>query len=301
MDPITTLVLPVGLGLVMFSMGLNLTVADFLRVFMHARAIVCGLVSLLVLVPLLGLLVARLAPVDASLALGIFLIATCPGGTFSNLLTSYGKGDLALSISMTAIGSLLYVFVAPEWLTVGLTTFMHEKATVHIQHGQTMIDLARIIVLPTVLGMTTRRLVPERVRLPLESWVKNLAAVLVVSIFIYILYRTHRSLDSAVFLPVVLLNVLTVLLGWIAARVAGVAPRQTLSIVCEHAVRQEGTAIYLVTAVVLIPAAAIPLMLNPFVGFTLGCLFIALSRMREARRARASGDGTSATVRGSSA
>lgn len=275
--------LPIGLGLVMFSMGLSLTGDDFVRVVREPRPILAGLASLLLGVPLLGLAVARFAPVAPALAFGLFMIATCPGGTFSNLLTSYGKGDIALSITMTACGCLIYVFSAPYWVDVGLFTFAQAGRPIHLNRLGTIVELGRIIVAPTIIGMVMRTWITEMLRERLETIVKNSAAILVVSIFIYLLWRTREQLDPRVVPWVLALNLLTVLLGWSVSRMAGLSGNQTISVVCEHAVRQEGTAIFLVSSVLLLPAAAIPLTINSFIGFGVGVTFILTRRIRRAR------------------
>lgn len=280
MDVVTDTVLPVLLGLVMLAMGLSLTPADFARVFSQPRPIVAGLFSLLVIVPVLGLLVASQAPVTSGLALGIFLIATCPGGTFSNLLTSYGKGDVALSISMTALGCLVYVFLAPVWADVGMQRLMGMEQHASVPRVKIVVELIEILVLPTALGMVLRARLPTAVHERLASVVKSIAAPAVVGVFIYIFIVTRESLEWNILPAVVGLNLATVLTGWIASHATKMNDRQRIAVVCEHAVRQEGTAIYLATTVLLVPAAALPLMLNAFVGFGVGVAFIALQRIR---------------------
>lgn len=291
MEIVTGIALPIFLGLVMLAMGLSLTVTDFVRVFTDPRPIIVGLLSLLVVVPLLGLLVASNANVSSGLALGIFLIATCPGGTFSNLLTSYGRGDVALSISMTAIGSLVYVFLAPFWTDLGMKQLLGSAQQASLPRLQTFIELVEILVLPTVAGMVLRARLRREVHERLASLVKAVAAPAVVGIFVYIFIETRESLDWNVLPAVVGLNLATVGTGWLATRfVPAISERQRTAVVCEHAVRQEGTAIYLATSALLIPEAALPLMLNSFVGFGVGVAFIAGQRLlggaRSTRAAR---------------
>jgi BASS family bile acid:Na+ symporter len=292
MNLITDIALPISLGMVMLSMGLSLTVADFARVFAEPRPIIVGLFSLLVVVPLLGLLVASNAPVSNGLALGIFLIATCPGGTFSNLLTSFGKGDVALSISMTAIGCLVYVFLAPIWTDLGMERLIGNAAHASLPRVKTFIELVEILVLPTAIGVFARAKLPTAVHERLTSLVKSVAVPAVLGIFVYIFVETHDSLDWNVLPAVLALNLATVFTGWIASRIARMTDRQTVAVVSEHAVRQEGTAIYLATSALMVPEAALPLMLNAFVGFGVGCLFIAIQRSRARRVGQSARQGT---------
>jgi BASS family bile acid:Na+ symporter len=263
---ITDYLLPVLLAGVMLAMGLTLTLTDFRRVFAAPRPIIVGLTSLLLFVPLLGLTVASLAPIEPALALGVFLISTCPGGTFSNLLTAYGKGDVALSISMTAIGCIAYVVTGPFWIDYGVRTFLGEASPVSLPRAQTFFELFLILVLPTALGMMLRVKLAPASRKRLLSVTKNVSASGVVAIFLYLFVTNYRTLDWNVAPAVIALNLLTVGGGALAALLAKASPRQRIAVVCEHAIRQEGTAIFLVAASLRVPTAALPLMLNSFVG-----------------------------------
>lgn len=284
MEFTSKVVLPIALALLMFALGMELTLQDFRRVAMERRPALTGLASLLLGVPLLGLLLATHAKLPPALALGLFMVSTCPGGTFSNLLTLYGKGDLPLSISMTAIGSLLYVVTAPLWVGAGVTATLGTHAQIHLSHLTSFEDLTRIVVLPVAAGMLARRHIADRLRTRIERVLRDGAALAIVAIFLFIFWRTRPALNGHALVAVLILNMCTVFLGWGAARLARLPRAAVTSIVCEHAVRQEGTGIYIVTAMLGIPTAAIPLILNSFVGLALGSSYVLLQIWRQKER-----------------
>ena len=113
MGIVTTVILPLALAFIMFTLGLRLTIADFVRVAGQPKDFFVGLISQVFLLPLVGFILLNIWPVTPEIALGVMIIAAAPGGVTSNILTSFAKGDVALSISLTAIISLLSVLTIP--------------------------------------------------------------------------------------------------------------------------------------------------------------------------------------------
>ena len=118
-----TVALPIALALIMLSLGLTLTVADFKRIFTAPRGVLIGLANLLVLSPLLAFLVAELYGLEAALAVGLVLLGASPGGTTANLMTHLARGDTALSVSMTALSSIAAVITVPLYLSLAIDRF----------------------------------------------------------------------------------------------------------------------------------------------------------------------------------
>ncbi len=119
----TSVVLPAGLALIMVSLGLGLRVADFTRIVRRPRGILLGLANLVVLSPVLAFAIATLYGLDPLFAVGLVLLGASPGGTMANLLTHLARGDTALSVSMTALSSLLAVITVPLYLTLAVSVF----------------------------------------------------------------------------------------------------------------------------------------------------------------------------------
>ena len=113
MTSIAGIILAISLMIIMFGMGLSLIFADFKRVLIFPKAVFIGLVSQIIILPLIGFLIATSLNLSPTIAIGIMLLSACPGGATSNLLTHLAKGDLALSITLTAISSLLSIITIP--------------------------------------------------------------------------------------------------------------------------------------------------------------------------------------------
>ena len=113
MGIVTDIFLPLALAFIMFALGLGLSSSDFFRVLKQPRDFIVGAVSQIILLPIIAFLLVKIWPISPELAVGVMIIAAAPGGVTSNLLTSYAKGDVALSISLTAVISLLCIITIP--------------------------------------------------------------------------------------------------------------------------------------------------------------------------------------------
>ena len=157
---LTTIGLPVALGIIMLGLGLSLTVGDFKRIAKHPKAVIIALVCQLVLLPLVcfGLVLAfRLPPV---LAVGMMLLAASPGGTTANLYSHLFRGDIALNISLTAINSIIAVFTLPLIVNLSIAFFEPGDGQVGIQLAKAL-EVFAIVLLPVALGMLIRWWKPE--------------------------------------------------------------------------------------------------------------------------------------------
>src|ERR671916_788544 len=158
----TDVLLPVALAVIMVSLGLSLTPADFRRVFVFPRGVAIGLTNLLLISPLLAFGVATLFGLDPVLAVGLVLLGASPGGTMANLLTHLARGDTALSVTMTAVSSLLAVVTVPLYLGLSIDWF---GASVGDDVGMLGIvgRVFAITVVPLAVGMALRARDPVRV------------------------------------------------------------------------------------------------------------------------------------------
>ena len=120
MGIVADIFLPLALAFIMFSLGLSLTVSDFIRVAKKPRDFFVGAFSQLIILPLVALLLVMIWPLSPEIAIGVMLIAAAPGGATSNIITSFAKGDVALSVSLTAIISLLCVITIPFIIIISL-------------------------------------------------------------------------------------------------------------------------------------------------------------------------------------
>jgi len=121
---VNTQVIPICIFLIMMGMGLSLTPDDFKRVVKYPKAVSIGLINQLIFLPIIGFALASIMPLEPEYAVGVMLLVLCPGGTTSNMFSHLAKGDVALSVTMTAIASLITVFSIPIILNLSLVHFM---------------------------------------------------------------------------------------------------------------------------------------------------------------------------------
>jgi BASS family bile acid:Na+ symporter len=160
---LTTIGLPVALGIIMLGLGLSLTVGDFKRIAKHPKAVIIALVCQLVLLPLVcfGLVLAfQLPPV---LAVGMMLLAASPGGSTANLFSHLFRGDVALNISLTAINSVISVFTLPLVVNLSIAYFLPGGGQVGFQFAKAL-EVFAIVLLPVALGMAIRAWKPDFAR-----------------------------------------------------------------------------------------------------------------------------------------
>ena len=153
---LTTIGLPVALGIIMFGLGLSLTVADFKRVGKHPKAVLIALACQLLILPLVAFGLVHLFNLPPVLAVGMMLLAASPGGTTANLYSHLFRGDVALNISLTAINSVIAVVTLPLIVNLSIGFFMPGEGELGIQFVKA-IEVFAIVLLPVVLGMLVRR------------------------------------------------------------------------------------------------------------------------------------------------
>ena len=155
-DLISGVLLPLILAFIMFSLGLGLTVDDFRRIFTQPRALLVGVVCHFVLLPLACFLLLSAWGMTGVFAVGFMILAACPTGSTSNLLTYLTRGDVALALSFTAVASVLTIFTLPLVVTWALGHFLGAARAVDVPVGLMMGQVALVLGLPVSLGMWVR-------------------------------------------------------------------------------------------------------------------------------------------------
>ncbi len=216
---IIDVVLPLSLAFIMFSLGLGLTVEDFSLVFREPKAFGIGVANQMVVLPIMGFAIATLAGLEGELAVGVMILACCPGGVTSNILTKLAKGDTALSISYTAVVSVVTVVTLPLIVGFSMDHFMGEDAPEIdiITLGITMFLLTTI---PVLIGMAVRSKFSDAAD-GMEKGVNTAAAVLFVIIVLAAIASEWDTLmDNIGTLgpAVVALNVLMLTIGFQSAK-----------------------------------------------------------------------------------
>ncbi|KAF0182431.1 MAG: bile acid/Na+ symporter family protein [Caulobacteraceae bacterium] len=277
MGVILDVVLPIALILIMLGLGMSLELRHFREILEQKRAALVGLGSMLVTGPTVAFVVLSFFSLDPYLAVGILLVATCPSGLTSNLLTHLGGGNVALSVSLTAALSALYVATAPVLIVLVFAT-----QGLEISRVGAPVELAiRVLSLtlgPVIIGMIIRAKAP-RFAERIDAWIRALGTLLIIILFAALLASDWPRLSDAasrVVLPLTLTGVFTLLLAYVIARVAGLSRADVIAICVEHVVRQEGTAIYVTLGVAGSALIALPLLLNSVVGALLAAGFITI-------------------------
>ncbi len=249
---VNTVLVPVGLMLIMFSMGLTLTLGHFGLVLRNARTVAAGLAGQLLLMPLLALAIGALFRLSPELALGMFIVAICPAGTTSNALTFVGRGNVALAVVLTALSSLVTVFTIPLLLSWALPWFLGEgtaggAAVPVLSIPDTMLKLATLILLPVAAGMVLRWLRPgwaER----LVPWLRPVAFVVLVAVIAFAVAISARMvLDNLLGVgPAVwTLNVAAMAVGLLLGWAIKADSRDSMTLAIEVGVHNVTLAIFL--------------------------------------------------------
>ena len=256
---LTDVVLPLGVAFIMGTLGLSLLVADFRRVLVAPRGVVIGMANLLVIAPLLAFAVAELFGLEPLLAVGLVLLGASPGGALANLLTHLARGDTALSVTMTAISSVLSAVTVPLFLGLAIDHFDAGIGD-DVSAVGTAAKVFAITVIPLSIGMAFRARRPERA-LAIEPRLKQ--AVLVVFVLIVaaaVAEEWDRLTESfgEVAVAALVLNVAAMTVSFSVARLARLSDRQATAIAMELGIHNSTLAIAVgtsITAELALPAA----------------------------------------------
>ena len=183
MNIVTDVILPLALAFIMFVLGLNLTGADFLRVLKQPRDFFVGAISQIILLPVIAFILIKLWPISPELAIGVMIIAAAPGGVTSNILTSFAKGDVALSISLTAVISLLCVITIPFIVFASAARIDGVNISQNISLLNMAINMFLIITVPVLLGVLCRKIFYQ-FTLKFEPIAKKISILLFVLVLI---------------------------------------------------------------------------------------------------------------------
>ncbi len=248
---LTSVFLPLALAIIMLGMGLSLTPADFKRVLIYPKGMIVGLVSQLVLLPLIGFLLVTLFALSGPLAVGVMIIAACPGGPTSNLITHLAKGDIALSISLTAISSIVTVATIPLIINYSIF-FFGEEGSVALPVWQTIMQIVGVTLLPVSIGMAIRKFRPQ-LSISAERPFKIASGVFFSLILVAAIVKERQNIASFFYLmgPItLLLNLLTMGTGLLLAKIFLLPTRQQIAISIESGI-QNGTLGIMIAATLL--------------------------------------------------
>jgi len=249
MDSTTGIILAISLIIIMLGMGLSLTIIDFKRVLIYPKAIVIGLTSQMIILPFVGYLIATLLNLSPTVAIGIMLLAACPGGPTSNILTHLAKGDLALSVSLTAIASLMSIISIPFIVQFALTEFSNQSQEITLDVFSMVKQLFVIIIIPLSIGMMIKRFFPNFAN-KMDKPVKIASVIIFVLVIVGITYSIKDVfmiyLNEAG-APSLILNITTMTIGFLLAVLFKLTRTQAISISIETGIQNGTLAITIAT------------------------------------------------------
>ena len=254
---ITTIIgqifLPISLAIIMFGMGLGLVTGDFVRLFSFPKAVIVGLCNQLLLLPLIGFAIVVLFDLNPTMAIGVMILSVCPGGPTSNLITQVSRGNIGLSVTLTALASLITVFTIPILLSKAIAYFTGNTGVIiQLPILETMVQILVITIIPISIGMMIRKQ-KEAFALRMEKPMRTASTVLFVIIFLVIIIANKDNLVQAmkeVGLATLLLNLLTMGLGFLTAKLFGIAGKSQITITIESGI-QNGTLAFVIATSIL--------------------------------------------------
>ena len=274
-DLASTLLLPASLAFIMFSLGLGLAGADFVRILRQPRALLVGVLCHFILLPLVCYALVQAAGVTGAFAVGFMILASCPTGTTSNLLTYLARGDVALALSFTAVASVMTIFTLPLIVSWSLGHFAGASQEVAVPVGLMMVNVFAMMGLPVGLGMAFRAwrgAVAKKLE-PVLTKVSTLLFVVVVAVAVaknWALVQDHFTTLAPLAL---VLNLSMLAGGFFVAWLARLPRQQAVTLGIETAVQNATLALVIAGTVLKNDAMAVPGAVYGVVMYGGGLLF----------------------------
>ncbi|HEU5474423.1 MAG TPA: bile acid:sodium symporter family protein [Actinophytocola sp.] len=299
---VTTVFLPASLAVIMFGLGLALTVGDFARVARHPKAAGVALVCQILVLPMICLGLVLLFDLEPALAVGMMLLAASPGGTTANIFSHLARGDVALNITLTAINSVLAVLTLPIVVNLAVSGFMDDGDSLGLQAGK-FAQVVAIVLVPVAIGMYVRHRFTDfadRMYRP----VKIASIVVLVGVIAVAIFQERANIGGylqSVGLVALLLCVLSLSIGYAVPRLFRVNQEQSIASSFEIGIHNATLAITIALSPTLlnnsqmaIPAAVYGVVM--FIPAGLLCWYFARYRTRSTLASSQTGSATSATT-----
>lgn len=274
-SPLISAGLPIALFIIMIGIGMTLTIRDFRQVAVYPKGMIVGTIAQILVMPLIAFMLATLLAVPPAIAVGLVIIAACPGGTTSNLFVLLSRGNIALSIVLTVSASLITILTLPLFTNIALQYYMGTEEDIVLPVWKTVGMLIGIVLFPVAIGMVVRTRKPEVAR-KAEGIVSIFGGIVLAVLIVALVYGVRDQIWELLKQAgpaTILLNLAGIGLGLAAGRVAGLTQRESLAVAVELGVKN-GTIALMVTLTLLessamsIPAAVYGVLMFP-IGFVL--------------------------------
>jgi bile acid:Na+ symporter, BASS family len=273
-DAITTIFLPVALGVIMLGLGLGLKVDDFKRVIVYPKAVAIGLGCQMLILPAVCLGLAHVFGLPPELAVGLMLLAASPGGATANLFSHLAKGDVALNITLTAINSVLSLVTLPFIVSFSMLHFMGREAAIPMQLGK-VVSVIAVVLVPVMLGMLVRAKRPT-IADRLDKPVRIISAVFLVLVIAAAVVKERANLGSyfeQVGLAALAFNIASMSVGYFVPRLLRVERKQAVAIGMEIGIHNGTLAIAIALNVLGSSTMSIPAAIYSLIMFFTAAAF----------------------------
>ena len=271
---ITTIFLPLALGIIMLGLGLSLTIADFQRVVKYPKVIFIGLFCQMIILPVVCFSIAKGFGLAPELAVGLMLLAASPGGSTANLFSHLANGDVALNISLTAFNSILSILMLPLIVNFSIDYFMESGQVVPLQFKK-IIEVFAIVLVPVGIGMIVNAKNPS-ISIKLEKPVKILSAIFLVLIIVSAIIKEKAHIVEyfqQIGIPALLFNVLSLGIGYFIPRMLRIGKKQAIAIGMEIGIHNGTMAIFIATTVLNNSVMSIPPAIYSLIMFVTAGIF----------------------------
>jgi len=272
---LTSVLLPLALFIIMLGMGLSLVIGDFKRVVQYPKAVTIGLVNQLVLLPLIGFAFASISGLTPELAVGLMVLAACPGGVTSNLISHLSRGDTALSITLTAISSVVSIITIPIIINFALDFFTSSGTIIKPPIKDIVLPIIAITILPVSIGMFIRSK-NESFALGMDRPIKIFSAIFLLLIIAAAVFKERQVLINyfgSVWMATLGLNIGTMIIGFLSAKTMRLSLPQSITVSIESGI-QNGTLALVIATTILNNSqmSIIPAVYSLLMFVTGGCM-----------------------------
>jgi BASS family bile acid:Na+ symporter len=282
---LTTVFMPIALGIIMLGLGLSLTIADFTRVIKFPKAILIGLICQMLLLPFICLFVAVSFGLSPELAVGLMLLAASPGGATANLYSHLSNGDVALNISLTAVNSVLSLFTLPIIVNLSLQYFMNDGQYIPMQF-QKVVEVFMIVLVPVVIGMFVNRQFPN-LSAKLSKPVKIASALILILVIIGAASKEKESIllyFQEVGIAALTFNIVSMLTGYFVPKLFNIGEKQAIAIGMEIGIHNGTLAIFIALNVLQNSMMSIPPAIYSIIMFFTAAAFGFLINMKKMQK-----------------
>ena len=277
---IVTSIAPIALALIMLGLGLGLTIQDFKRVITNPKDFLVGIICQLILLPIVAYIIILISKLPIEIALGLMIIAAAPGGVTSNVLTKFANGDVALSISLTAVGSLISIISVPFIIFTSADLLGVTQMSKEITMTGIALKMALVVTIPVIIGMTIRSFASNFVSSNLNV-INKVTGILFLIVFIAVWVEERENIINYLAqagIAVLILNIIMMILAFYIAKFFASGNPQKKCIALECGLQNGTLAVFVATQIFDKVAYVVPTAAYALIMYITGFLFIYILR-----------------------